>query len=121
MFDFKSANLSNLSTADESAFIDQLDGILMPTEETCILLQFHRDGVVFTSNRIIVINIQGIGGKKKTISSFPYRTIQAYSMDDSENFKNLDISFGNLGTLTLGFVGRSKLIEVYNFISCKIL
>lgn len=37
MFDFKSANLSNLSTADESAFIDQLDGILMPTEETCIL------------------------------------------------------------------------------------
>lgn len=121
MFDFKSANLSNLSTSDNSAFKDILSSTLIANEEVCISLQFHRDGVVFTNNRIIVINIQGISGKKKTISSFPYRTIQAYSLDDSDNFKNLDISFGNLGTLTLGFVGRSKLIEVYNFISQKIL
>ena len=119
MIDFKTANLSNLSTADDSVFKDILSSILVTGEEVCFSLQFHRDGVVFTNNRIIVINIQGISGKKKTIVSFPYRSIVAYSMDDSENFKNLDISFRSLGTLTLGFVGRSKLIEVYNFITLK--
>ena len=121
MYDFKSANLSNLSTADVSVFKDLLDDILIPNEEVCTVLQFHRDGVVFTSRRIIIINIQGIGGKKKTVLSLPYRSIQAYSMDDHDNFRNLDISFHGLGTLTLGFLGKSKLIEVYNFISSKIL
>lgn len=121
MFDFKSANLSNLSTADASAFKDILDSILMPNEESSFVLQFHRDGVVFTNKRIIAINIQGIGGKKKAVASFPYRNILAYSMDDSENFKTLDISFHGLDTLTLGFVGRTKMIEVYNYISQKVL
>ena len=121
MYDFKSINLSNLSTADNSAFKDQLDTILIPDEEVCISLQFHRDGVVFTNKRVIVINIQGIGGKKKNIVSLPYHSIKAYSMDDSDNFKNLDISFHGIDTLTLGFVGRPKLIEVYNFISSKVL
>ena len=40
MFDFKSANLSNLSTADASAFKDILDSILMPNEESSFVLQF---------------------------------------------------------------------------------
>ena len=40
-----------------------------------------RDCVVFTSMRIIAVNVQGITGKKKDFTSLPLAKIQAFSVE----------------------------------------
>jgi hypothetical protein len=44
---------------------------------------YHRHvskGVVFTNKRIVTINVQGVTGKKKDVTSLPNSRIQAYSV-----------------------------------------
>lgn len=48
-------------------------------ETICAAYQAIRDGVLFTNKRIIAINVQGITGAKKDVTSLPYSKIQSYS------------------------------------------
>ena len=45
-----------------------------------------RDCVVFTSKRIIAVNVQGISGKKKDFTSLPLAKVQAFSVETAGTF-----------------------------------
>ena len=83
-----------------------------------------RDGVVFTNKRIIAINVQGMTGKKKDITSLPYSKIQAFSVEtagvldlDSE----LELWFSGLGKVKFEFVSNANISEICKLISGLVL
>ena len=93
-------------------------------EEIIGTYQTIRDGVVFTTKRIFVINVQGITGKKKDFTSLPYSKIQAYSVEtagvldlDSE----LDLWFSGLGRVRLEFVASANVAQICKHISEMVL
>jgi hypothetical protein len=57
--------------------------ILMADESVEMEFKGARDGMIFTSKRIVVINAQGITGRKIELSSFPWKSIAAYSVENA--------------------------------------
>lgn len=57
--------------------------LLMAGEEPTLEFKGLRDGMVFTNKRIMVWNAQGITGKKTEVTSFPWRSISAYALENS--------------------------------------
>lgn len=124
MIDFKNADFLKLKPANASTYADFITPMFVPGEEIIGTYQAIRDGVVFTNKRIIVINVQGITGKKKDATSLPYSKIQAYSVEtagvidlDSE----LEIWFSGLGRIKLEFVARANVAEICKMISMHVL
>lgn len=56
---------------------DQINPLLIEGEQALVAYKGMRDYVVFTSKRIIAVNVQGITGKKKDFTSLPLAKIQA--------------------------------------------
>ncbi len=57
--------------------------ILMSDENVTMEFKGLRDGMAFTDKRLIVWNAQGLTGKKTEVLSFPWRSISAYSIENS--------------------------------------
>ena len=60
---------------DSTSFSDILTPGLIENETLLGSYKAMRYGVVFTNFRIIVINVQGLTGKKKDLTSIPYEEI----------------------------------------------
>ena len=59
------------------------DAVLMPDEVVEMEFKGIRDGTIFTDRRIAVMNSQGIVGKKVEVSTFPWKSITAFSVENS--------------------------------------
>lgn len=124
MIDFKNAEFLKLKPAGDNAYADIINPMLVSGEEIIGTYQAIRDGVVFTNKRIIAVNVQGITGKKKDVTSLPYSKIQAYSVEtagvldlDSE----LELWFSSLGKIKLEFVAKANVAEICKIISSHVL
>lgn len=124
MIDFKNAVFLKLKPVSDNTFASTIFPMFVDGEEIVGTYQTIRDGVVFTNKRIIVINVQGITGKKKDFTSLPYSKIQAYSVEtagvldlDSE----LELWFSGLGKVRLEFVSSTNVAQICKLISEKVL
>lgn len=124
MIDFKNADFLKLKQVSPGTYADIITPMFVPGEEIISTYQAIRDGVVFTNKRIIVVNIQGITGKKKDVTSLPYSKIQAYSVEtagvldlDSE----LELWFSGLGKIKLEFVSNANVAQICKMISMHVL
>lgn len=124
MVDFKNAEYLKLKKVDNSTYSAQIQPMFIPGETIIGTYKAIRDGVVFTSKRIFVINVQGLTGKKVDYTSLPYSKIQAYSVEtagvldlDSE----LELWFSGLGRVKLEFTSNSNVAEICRFISELVL
>lgn len=68
--------------------VDRYRGTLLEGEIVETEFKGIRDMMIFTDRRIIVFNSQGITGKKVEVSSFAWRSVSAFSV---ENAGTLDI------------------------------
>lgn len=71
--------------------------------------------VVFTSKRIIAINVQGIIGKKRDFTLLPYSKIQAFSVETAGTFvlgAELEIWISDLGQVKFDF---AKSCDIKNY------
>ena len=50
------------------------------------LLALFRDLIVFTDKRLILVDKQGMTGKKTSYKSFPYRSISRFSVETAGHF-----------------------------------
>lgn len=66
-----------------------VDELLIEGEKAKKAYQTIRDIALFTNKRLIVVDVQGITGKKKEIYSLPYRAINMWS---SENAGHIDLN-----------------------------
>lgn len=123
MIDFKNAEYLKLK-ATNGNFTEELAPILLPDEKVVSEFKSIRDGVVFTNKRIIAINIQGVTGKKKDLTSLPYSKIQAFSCEtagvldlDSE----AEFWFSGLGKVRFEFTGSTNISAICKMVSQYVL
>ena len=122
MIDFNNKGFFKLKQNNEYA--ERVSALLLDGEEVVDAYKAMRDGVVFTTKRIIAVNVQGITGSKKDFTSLPYKNIVAYSVETSGTFdldSELEIYFSSLGKVKFEFTGKTSIVEISRLISKHLL
>jgi len=122
MIDFDNKAIFKLK--QNSDYAEKVSELLLDDEEIIDSFKSMRDGVIFTSKRIISVNVQGITGSKKDFTSLPYKNIVAYSIETSGTFdldSELEIYFSALGKVKFEFTGESSMLQISKVISNHVL
>jgi Bacterial PH domain len=75
--------LGNAVQADPAKYNQELATILLSNEQVTTAYELIRDRIIFTNERLILINVQGITGSKTSYTSYPYSSIKVYSMENA--------------------------------------
>ncbi|RVT99365.1 PH domain-containing protein [Rhodovarius crocodyli] len=118
MIDFKNGSVFKLKKNDDYA--KRVTDLLINGEQVISSFKAMRDGVVFTNKRIIVVNVQGITGRKIDYTSLPYSKIVVFSVETAGTFdldSELEMYFSGLGAVRLEFTGETNLAEISRIIA----
>lgn len=74
---------SDLSPAEVN---EQMAGILTEGEPVQVAFRILRDLIVFTDRRLILVDKQGITGRKVSYLTVPYRAITSFSVEKAGSF-----------------------------------
>jgi len=124
MIDFNNAKFFKLRAVDNSTYSALISGTFVEGEYILSTFQGIRDGVVFTNKRIVAINVQGLTGTKKDITSLPYSRIQAFSVETAGVFdldSGLELWFSGLGKVRFEFVRNANVTAICKMISDRVL
>ncbi len=118
------SNFMNLKEIDKKEVREEVDGLLISGEKIIYAFQTIRDQVIFTNNRIFVVNVKGISGKKVAYFSYPYSKIQYYGIEtaglldiDSE----LIVAFSNGEILQFDFKSNVDIKTISSMIAKYIM
>lgn len=78
--------LGNASQKDNDQVEEQLRDVLVPGEQVSLAFALVRDLIVFTEQRLILVDKQGMTGKKTSYKSIPYRSISRFTVETSGHF-----------------------------------
>lgn len=123
MIDFKNPTLLKLRKAN-GTFDNEVTPLLIEGENIIETYKSVRDGVIFTNKRIFVINVQGVTGKKRDITSLPYSKIQAFSTESAgvmDSDCELELWFSGLGKVKLEFTLSTDIYQICKTISEYVL
>lgn len=99
------------------------ENVLMADEHIEMEFKGLRDGMLFTDRRIVVLNSQGITGKKVEVYSFPWKSITAYSVENSGTIDlDAELKFcgSGWGVCEVQMTKGTDVREVAQFINEKI-
>lgn len=118
------SNFMNLKELPPNKVRPETMNLLIPGENVIQCFQTVRDQVVFTDKRVIVVNVQGVTGKKTSYFSYPYSKVVHYGIEtagvldiDSE----LVMSFEDSTQLFFDFRSRVDIRSISYNISRYIL
>lgn len=120
MIDFKNGAVFKLSPAKLSAYDKVVMPLLISGESVVHVYQTVRDGVIFTNLRLIIVNVQGMTGKKKDVVSLPYKKVNAFSVETSgviDIDSELELWFSEVGSIRLEFTGGTDILSLSKTIS----
>ncbi len=120
MIDFQNAVFLKLKMVDGAEFTEFLSPMLIEGEVMISAFRGVRDGLVFTNKRVMAMNVQGITGKKKDLTSMPYRNIQVYAVETAgvlDLDSVLELWFAGVGKVRFEFTNRCNLSEICKTIS----
>lgn len=80
------AILGNATQADNASVQKQHSNIFIPGETVEAAFRLMRDLIVFTNKRLILVDVQGITGKKVEYKSLPYKNIKYFSIETAGRF-----------------------------------
>lgn len=124
MIDFKNGAVFKLAKNNVFSNAGIVNPILVDGETVISEYQAIRDFVVFTTKRIIAVNVQGMTGKKKDMTSLPYSKIQAFSIETAgvlDLDAELDIFFSGMGKIRFEFKGSCDIQQIGKMISEMVL
>ena len=78
--------LGNASTIDPEGLTDELEPILAAEETIELAFKVIRDQFVFTNRRLMLIDKQGVTGRKVEYLSIPYKAITRFSVETAGHF-----------------------------------
>ncbi len=78
-----SGMIGHASQRDNDKVERQLEDILIPDEQVNLAFVLVRDLIVFTDYRLILVDKQGVTGKKISYKSLPYRSISRFTVETS--------------------------------------
>ncbi len=81
-----SGMLGNASNMDSHKVQGELAEILVEGETVDVAFKIIRDMIVFTNKRLIMIDKQGMTGKKTEYHSIPYKSISHFSVETAGHF-----------------------------------
>lgn len=118
------SNTFNLKEIDSSKVRSELLDFFVDGEEVISAFETIRDQVVFSNKRILVVNVQGITGKKRAYISYPYSKIQYFGVEtagvldiDSELF----LAFNDGRSLSFDFKTSVDIVSISKVISSYVL
>ena len=124
MIDFNNGTFFKLRPDPKNSFFSVISPILVDGEQLMVAYKGVRDGVVFTDKRIIAINVQGMTGTKKDVTSLPYSKIQAFSVESAgvlDNDCELELWFSGMGKVKFEFVQSLNISGICKLISNYVL
>ena len=124
MIDFKNCSVFKLKQVKGDSVEKDIGPLLIEGEQIIGAYKGVRDYVVFTTKRLISVNVQGMTGKKKDFTTLPYSKIQAFSVETAGHFdldSELDLFYSGLGHVRLEFSGASDIVKIGKSISSFIL
>lgn len=118
------SNAFNLKEIDSSKVRSELLDFFVDGEEIISAFETIRDQVVFSNKRILVVNVQGLTGKKRAYISYPYSKIQYFGVEtagvldiDSELF----LAFNDGKSLSFDFKTSVDIVSISKVISSYVL
>ena len=118
------SNIMNLKAIDLKDVRTEVKNLIIDDEKIILAFQTIRDQVVFTNNRIFVINVKGVTGKKVAYFSYPYSKIQYYGIETA-GFLDIDseliVAFSNGHILQFDFKSNVDIKTISTLISKYIL
>jgi Bacterial PH domain len=72
--------LGNAVQSDAALIQVEFQNILIDGEEVVAGFKLMRDSIIFTNERLIIVNVQGITGSKVSSQSIPYSSIKSFTM-----------------------------------------
>lgn len=121
---FGEANLINLDEIPEKDIRREVYSFLVPDEKVIQAFQTIRDQVIFTNRRIIVVNVQGITGRKVSYFSYLYSKISSFGVETSgvlDIDSELKVSFMSGAVLQLDFKSQVDVRRIFGYLSANIL
>lgn len=83
---FLDSFLGNASTVETATVEKELTPILVADETVEAAFKLFRDMMVFTEKRLILVDKQGMTGKKTEYHSIPYKSISHFSIETAGTF-----------------------------------
>ncbi|MER0123385.1 PH domain-containing protein [Streptococcus sp. ZJ93] len=118
--------MGNAGQTDAARVEAQLEAVLLSTEQVNEAFSLIRDLIVFTDKRLILVDKQGMTGKKTSYKSIPYRSISRFEVETSGHF-DLDaelkiwISSGIEPAETLQFKSDKSVIAIQKALAEAVL
>ncbi|HEP1843056.1 PH domain-containing protein [Streptococcus suis] len=78
--------MGNASQMNNDKVEQELADILLDAEQVEMAFSLVRDLIVFTEHRLILVDKQGMSGKKVSYKSIPYRSISRFTVETSGHF-----------------------------------
>ncbi|WP_186671691.1 PH domain-containing protein [Sporosarcina sp. BP05] len=78
--------LGNASEIEVSKVEKELKDLLTPTEKVEHAYKLIRDLLIFTNKRLILVDKQGVTGKKVEYQSIPYKSVVHFSIETAGTF-----------------------------------
>ncbi len=117
--------LGNAGTVEIERLQEKYGKLLIENERIQAGFKIIRDTFVFTDKRFIIIDVQGMTGKKIEYQSIPYSKITFYSIETSGHFDldaELKIWIGSISTpIEKRFNKKANIYEVQRILSQYIL
>ena len=118
------SNFMNLKSISLKEVRQEIEKLLVENEEMIFAFQTIRDQVIFTNNRIFVVNVKGVTGKKVAYFSYPYSKIQYYGIETA-GFLDIDseliLTFSNGHILQFDFKSNVDIRKINSLISKYVL
>ena len=117
--------MGHATEIDTAELEQELENLLVPEEGIEHAYKLVRDQVVFTSKRLILIDKQGLTGKKKEYLSVPYASITKYAKETAGRF-DMDAEVkvwvrGDPTPINLEFRKDDSVHDVYRILSAATL
>lgn len=120
-----SALLGNATEVSGQKLDALVGSVLAPGEEIEKAYQLIRDVFIFTSRRLILVDKQGVTGKKMEFVSIPYARITKFSMETAGSFDldaELKIWVGSdPSPVSIDFRKSVDIRQVYGLLSGYVL
>jgi hypothetical protein len=117
--------LGNSTQASPSDYQPLIENILVENESVFTAFKTFRDFIIFTNERLILVDAQGLTGRKKSFKSIPYSQISVFTKENAGTFDmdseiNLFVRSYPL-PIQLKFGKDSNIDAVYQIISDYVL
>ncbi|WP_368263803.1 PH domain-containing protein [Enterococcus innesii] len=118
--------MGNATQLSDKSVEKELKDVLTADERIDLSFKLVRDLIVFTNKRLIIIDKQGVSGKKVEYKSIPYKSISRFSVETSGHF-DLDaelkiwISSAELPAETLQFRKDKNIIAIQQALASAVL